>query len=58
MDRLHRVVALTVVRVHVVRGAEQGAFRGLEGEGRGRWIRGAVYGPRVVCDFQIGRAHV
>ena len=56
--RLHRVVALTVVRVHVVRGAEQGAFRGLEGEGRGRRIRGAVYGPRVVCNFRVGAARV
>ena len=55
---MHRFVALTLVHVHVVRGAEQGAFRGLEGEGRGRWIRGAVYGPRVVCDFRVGAACV
>ena len=55
---LHRVVALTLVRVHVIRGAEQGAFRGLEGEGRGCRIRGAVYGPRVVCNFRVGAARV
>jgi hypothetical protein len=56
--RLHGVVALALVRVHVVQCALQARLDGLEIVGGGVRILGPVDGPRVVCDVRVCAAGV
>ena len=56
--RLHGVVALALIRVHVVQCALQARLNRLEIVGGGVRILGPVDGPRVVCDVRVGAAGV
>ena len=56
--RLHGVVALALVRVHVVQCALQARLNRLEIVGGGVRILGPVDGPRVVCDVRVCAAGV